>query len=84
MVNESMAVVASEHNKEVKVEAWGHIIKERSMGMGGTESHPLCLQIGLVRLCCRNDAMLGCFHCSEQFRAKSISGVKWHMHQGLS
>ena len=84
MVNESAAVAASKHNKEVEVEAWGHIIEERSMAMCGTESHPIHKQIGSVRLCCRNDAMSGHFCCSKQFRAESILGVKWHMHQGLS
>ena len=59
MVNESMAEAASEHNKEVKVEAWGHIIEKRSMAMGSTKSHPICEQIGSVGLCCRNDATLG-------------------------
>ena len=82
MVNESAVVAASEHNKEVKVEAWGHIVMERSMAKGGTESHPIHKQIGLVRLCHRNDTMLGCFHCSKQFRAESISGVSWCMRQG--
>ena len=81
MIGESPVVAASEDNKEVKAEAWGHIIKERSMTMGGTESHPIREQIGLVGLCCRHDATSGRFHCSEQFRAKNISGVRWHMHQ---
>ena len=77
-------VVASEDNEEVEVEAWGHIIEERYMAMGGTESHPISEQIGSVELCCRHNATSGCFHCSEQFRAKSILGVRWHMCQGLS
>ena len=84
MVNECTAVPVSEHNEEIEVQAWGHIVKERSVAMGGTESHPIREQIGLVGLCYRNDARLGRFHCSKQFRAKSISGVRWHMHQGLS
>ena len=85
VVDESLVVEASKDDEEVKVEAWGHIIKERSMAKGSAESHPICKQmIGLVGLCCRHNAMSGHFHCSEQFRAKSIMGARWHMHQGLS
>ena len=83
-VDESLVVAASKDNEEVKAEAWGHIIKERSMAMGGTESHPIHKQIGLVGLCCRHDATSGHFHCSKQVRGKGILGVRWHMHQGLS
>ena len=85
MVNESPAVAASKGNEEVKVEAWGHLIEERSVAMGGAESHPIHKQLSSVRLCCRHDAMSGCFHCSKQFRAESIMlGGRWHMCQGLS
>ena len=48
MVDESAAIASSEHNEEVEAEAWGHVVKERSMAMGGTESHPICKEIGLV------------------------------------
>ena len=78
-------VAASKDSEEIEVEAWEYIVKERSMTMVGAESHPISKEIGLVRLRCRNhNATSGCFHCSEQFRAKSIMGVRWHMDQGLS
>ena len=48
MVDESMVIAASKHNEEVEAEAWGHVIKERSMAMGSTESHPIHEEIGLV------------------------------------
>ena len=86
VVDESLVVEASKDDEEVKVEAWGHIIKEKSMAEGlAAESHPIRKQIGfLVRLCCRHNATSGCFCCSKQFRAKSIMGGRWHMCQGLS
>ena len=43
-----MAVMVSEHNEEIKVEGWGHVINERSMAKGSTESHPILEEIGLV------------------------------------
>ena len=42
MVDESLVVVESKDDEEVEVEAWGHIVKVRSMTMDGTESHPIC------------------------------------------
>ena len=48
MVDETMSVAVSKHNEKVKAEAWGHIVKERSMAMGSTESHPICEEIGSV------------------------------------
>ena len=48
MVDETMSVVVSKHNEKVEAEAWGHVIKERSIAMGGTESHPIHEEIGLV------------------------------------
>ena len=83
-VDESMMVMASEDDEEVKAEVWSHIIQEGSMAKGSTESHPICKEIGLVQLSCRNNAALGCFHSSNQVRAKSISGARWHMCQGLA
>ena len=77
-------VVASEDDEKVEVEVWGHIIKERSGAECGTESHPIREEIGMIRLSGRNDTALGRFHSSDQFRAKSISGARWHMRQGLS
>ena len=76
--------MAAKDNEEVEAEAWGHVIEEGSVAKGGTESHPICKEIGLVRLSCRNDATSGRFHSSNQFRAESISGARWHMRQGLS
>ena len=77
-------VTASEADEEVEVEVWGYVIEEGSMAECGTESHPIRKEIGLVRLSCRNNAVSGCFCSSDQFRAESISGARWHMHQGLS
>ena len=48
MVDESMVIAACNHNEEVEAEAWGHVIKERSVAMGGTESHPICKEVGSV------------------------------------
>ena len=77
-------VTVSEDDEEVKAEVWGHIIEEGSVAECGTESHPIHKEIGSVQLSCRNNAALGHFHSSNQFRAKSISGARWHMCQGLS
>ena len=83
-VDESMTVTASEDDEEVEAEVWGHVIKKRSVAECGAESHPIHEEIGTVQLSFRNDTALGHFHSSNQFRAKSISGARWHMHQGLS
>ena len=83
-VDESVMVMASEDDEEVKVEVWGHIVQEGSMAEGSAESHPICKEVGLVRLSCRNDTASGRFHSSNQVRAKSISGARWHMCQGLA
>ena len=76
--------MAARDDEEVEVAIWGHIIKEGSVAKGSAESHPIREEIGLVRLSCRNNATSGRFHSSDQFRAESISGARWHMHQGLS
>ena len=47
-VDESMMVIVSKDNKEVEVEVWGHVIKERSVAECITESHPIHEEIGLV------------------------------------
>ena len=74
-------VMVSKDNEKVEAEVWGHVIKEGSMADSSTESHPIREEIGSVRLSCRNNATSGRFHSSNQFRAESISGTGWHMHQ---
>ena len=79
-----MAVAAAEDDEKVEAEVRGHIIQEGSMAKGGAESHPIREEVGSVRLSCRNDAASGRFRSSEQVRAESIPGARWHMRQGLA
>ena len=83
-VDESTAVAAPKDDEEVEAEVWCHILQEGSVAKGGTESHPIREVVGSVRLSCRNDAASGRFRSSDQVRAKSIPGARWHMHQGLA
>ena len=79
-----MVVVAAEDDEKVEVEVWCHVIQEGSMAEGSAESHSICEEVGSVRLSCRNNAALGHFHSSNQVRAESIPGARWHMCQGLA
>ena len=83
-VDEAMAVAAAKDDEEVKAEAQGHIVQEGSVAKGSAESHPIREEVGSVGLSCRNDAVSGRFRSSDQVRAKSIPGTRWHMRQGLA
>ena len=77
-------VAAAKDDEKVKAEVWGHIVQEGSMAKGSAESHPIREEVGSVGLSCRNNAASGRFCSSEQVRAESILGARWHMHQGLA
>ena len=76
---ESLAVAASADNEEVNVEGWWDLTEVWILGEGGSESHPGVKEVGMPNLGSSHDAVAGCLHCREQFRAESIAGGKGHM-----
>ena len=56
----------------------------RILGEGGSESHPRVKEVSTPNLHGSHDAVVGRLCCREQFRAKSITGGRGDMHQGLS
>ena len=81
---ESMAVVTSKDDEEVKVHVRRHVSKEGLMVKGCSESHdPRGKEMGLVSLGHSHIAVLGHFHHREEFRAKSIMGRRWQICQGM-
>ena len=77
-----MAVVASEDDEELEVGVGQDIAEVGIWLEGGGENHPGVKQMVSVSLGCRHDAVAGRLHCSEEIRAKSITGRRWYMHQG--
>ena len=81
--NEASSVSEAEDNEEVELESKGDIGEDRVVTKAMAVSHPVVEDSGSVGLCSRHDAMSGHFHCSEEFRAKSISVLSWDIRQGL-
>ena len=83
MGNEAPSVLEAKDNEEVKLECKGDIREDRVMTEAMAISHSVVEYSGLVGLCSKHNATSGCFCCSEEFRAKSISLLSWDICQGL-
>ena len=84
MRQESPSVAASIDDEEVDVEGLWDLTEMGIFGEGGGKSHPGVEEVGTPNLSSSHNAVVGCLHCREQFRAKSIVGSRGHMHQGAS
>ena len=81
--NEAPSVSEAKDNEEVKLECEGDIREDGVMTEAMAVSHPVVEYSGSVGLCGRHDATLGCFCCSKEFRAKSVTLLSWDICQGL-
>ena len=81
--NDAPPVSEAKDNEEVKLEGEGDVGEDGVMAKAMAVSHPVVEYSGLVRLCCRYDAMLGRFHHSEEFRDRSGTLLRWDICQGL-
>ena len=79
---ETSVVVPIIDDEEVNVEGLWDLTEVWILGEGGGESHAGVKAVGTPNLGSSHDAVAGCLHCREQFRAKSIVGGKGHMCQG--
>ena len=77
-------VAASIDDEPVNVEGGWDLTEVRILGEGGGESHPRVKEVGAPNPGSSHDAVAGCLHRREQFRAKSIAGGNGHMCQGAS
>ena len=81
--NGASSVLEAKDNEEVELESKADIREDRVVTEAMAVSHPVVEDSGSVGLCSRHDATSGCFCCSEEFRAKSISVLSWDICQGL-